>query len=72
MQARPAASSDGGSAVVPTRARRFAVALSYAGESLDYIKKVVYSLRHSGLSRDEIFFDKYLDADWGPLISIPS
>jgi hypothetical protein len=45
----------------PPRARRFSVAMSYAGESITYVKKVVYALRHANVSRDEIFFDKYYD-----------
>jgi hypothetical protein len=61
MPVTAASTSGTRSATAPPRARRFSVSLSYAGGSIAYVKKVVYALRHAGLSRDEIFFDKYYD-----------
>jgi subtilisin family serine protease len=42
--------------------KRFAVALSYAGENRDYVKKVLAELRRT-LDRDEIFYDRYYESE---------
>jgi hypothetical protein len=42
--------------------KRFAVALSYAGENRDYVKKVLAELRRT-LDRDGIFYDRYYESE---------
>jgi len=47
------------SASVGTPEKRFAVALSYAGEQRDYVSRVVFGLRRLRLSRESIFYDQF-------------
>lgn len=43
--------------------KRFAVAVSFAGDQRDYVTAVVRRLRRRGLKIDHIFFDEYWEAE---------
>jgi serine protease AprX len=54
----PAAANHGSST-----GKRFAVALSFPGERREYVQKVVWALRHLGVPREAIFYDRFFTAE---------
>jgi hypothetical protein len=53
------------SAPAPARAnaKPIAVAVSFPGEHRDFVEHVVYALRNSGVKRDEVFYDRFREAE---------